>query len=53
MRGGGDEGVGWETEVQEGGDLCRHMADLLHCTAETKTTLQNHYILIKRKNKIY
>ena len=24
---------------QEGGDICMHIADSLHCTAETKTTL--------------
>ena len=26
-------------EVQEGGDICIHIADSLHCTAETNTTL--------------
>ena len=25
-------------EVPEGGDICIHMADSLHCTAETNTT---------------
>ena len=29
---------GWE-EGPEGGDICIHIADLLHCTAETNTTL--------------
>ena len=26
-------------EIQEGGDICIHKADSLHCTAETNTTL--------------
>ena len=26
-------------EVQEGGDVCMHMADSLCCAAETNTTL--------------
>ena len=26
-------------EAQEGGDICIHPADSLHCTAETNTTL--------------
>ena len=26
-------------EAQEVGDICMHMADSLHCTAETNTTL--------------
>ena len=31
---------GWDgTEVQEGEDICIHIADSLHCTAETNTTL--------------
>ena len=30
--------VGWR-EVQEGGDIGIHIADSLHCTAETNTTL--------------
>ena len=34
----GDGGWGGR-EVQEGGDRCIHMADSLHCTAETNTTL--------------
>ena len=35
---GGMEGEG-EKEVQKGGDICIHIADSLHCTAETNTTL--------------
>jgi len=27
------------SEVQEGGDICIHIVDSLHCTAETNTTL--------------
>ena len=34
---GWDGGAG--REVQEGGDICMHIADSLHCTAETNTTL--------------
>ena len=38
----GDDLEGWDWrghgELQEGGDLCTHMADSLHCTAETNTT---------------
>ena len=30
---------GWGWEVQEGGDICIHIADSLPCTAETNTTL--------------
>ena len=33
---------GWDgggREVEEGGDICIHIADSLHCTAEPKTTL--------------
>ena len=26
-------------EVQEGGDICTHLAESLRCTAETSTTL--------------
>ena len=33
----GWDGVG--KEVQEGGDICIHIADSLRCTAESKTTL--------------
>ena len=36
-----DGGVG--EEVQEGGDICIHIAALLCCTAETNTALQNNY----------
>ena len=28
-----------EREVQEGGDICIHIADSLRCTAEANTTL--------------
>ena len=35
---------GWDggecgREVQEGGDVCMHIADSLRCSAETNTTL--------------
>ena len=35
----GQDGVGGGREVQEEGDICIHIADSLHCTAETNTTL--------------
>ena len=35
----GWDGGGGGREVQEGGDICIHIADSLHCTAETNTTL--------------
>jgi len=38
---------GGEREVQEGGDLCIHTADSLHCTAETNTALPSNYTPIK------
>ena len=31
--------LGGGKEVQEGGDICIHIDDSLHCTAETNTTL--------------
>ena len=37
-----DDLGGWDGErgeVQQGGDICIHIADSLHCTAETNTTL--------------
>ena len=38
---GRPRGVGWGEgeEVQEGGDMCKIMADLHYCMAETNTTL--------------
>ena len=39
---GGEVGVarkGRGTEAKEGGDICIHIADSLHCTAETNTIL--------------
>ena len=32
-------GMGSEREVQEGGDICIHIADPLCCTAETNTIM--------------
>ena len=38
--GGWDVGVGGgEKEAREGGDICIHRADSLHCTDETNTAL--------------
>ena len=42
-------GSGEGSEVQEGGDVCIHIADSLHCTAETNTTLYSNYTPIKKK----
>ena len=40
---------GWDgREFQEGGDICIHIADSLHCTAETNSTLYSNYTLIKK-----
>ena len=44
---------------RENRDICIHMADSLHYTAETNTTLQSNYTLIKdnnwktKKKKVY
>ena len=46
MRVGG--GVG--REVQEGRDVCVHMADSHHCTTETNTS--NYIPIIKKKEEI-
>ena len=41
---------GWgEGEAQEGGDVCKHIGDLLCCSAETNTTLKSNYTLIERQ----
>ena len=37
--GGIGGGGGGGREVPEGGDICIHRADSLHCTAESNTTL--------------
>ena len=36
---GGMGGVGGGREAQEGGDICTHIAESLHCRAEINTTL--------------
>ena len=39
--------VGWgRREVQEGGDICIHIADSLHCAADTNTTFQSNLLLL-------
>lgn len=38
-------------EVRKGGDICMHLADLLHSIAETNATLKSNYIPIKNKLK--
>ena len=40
-----------EREAQDGGDTCIHIADLLHCTAETNPTVESNYTPIKNKFK--
>ena len=46
---------GWDggdgREVQEGGDIGIHIADSLHCTAETNTTLKAIILQVKKKKK--
>ena len=37
-------------EVQDGGNICIHIADSLHCTAESNTTLQSSYTPIKKED---
>jgi len=45
-------GCGGEREAQKGGYMCIHIADSLHCTTETNTTLQSNYTpIIEFKNK--
>ena len=35
---------GWDgRETEEGGDMCIHTANSLHCTAETNTILESNY----------
>ena len=41
---------GMGAEVQDGGDIGIHIADSLHCTAETNKTLSSNYIPIKKKS---
>ena len=36
-------------EVQEGGDICIHIADSLCCTAESSAVLLTNYTPIKKK----
>ena len=44
---------GWEEEkgreVLEGEDIGIHIADSIHCAAETNTTLESNYTSIKKK----
>jgi len=42
--------MGWGGASKEGGYMCIHVADSLHCTAETDTTLESNSIPI---NKYY
>ena len=36
-------GAGGGRQAQEGRDICIHIADSFHCTAETNTTLKSNY----------
>ena len=45
-------GRGVGGDVQEGGDICIHIADSGCCTAETNTTLQSNYTPIMIRTKI-
>ena len=40
--------MGAGREVQEGKDICTHIADSLHCTAETNTTLKAIILLLRK-----
>ena len=44
-------GVGWGVgrEVQEGGDICIHAVDPLHCIAETNIILRSNYTPKKKE----
>ena len=44
---------GWDGGGREAqrGDVCIHIADSLHCTTKTHTTLKGNYIPIKKKEK--
>ena len=46
-------GMGWGggcgREIQGGRDICTHVTDSVHCTAETNTMLESNYIPIKNK----
>ena len=50
-----DDLEGWtrgsRRDVQEGEDVCIYIADSLHCTEDTNTTLQSNYNLIFLKTK--
>ena len=46
---GQDRGLGG-TEVQEGGDICVHIAVSLHCTTKTNTTFQSNPIPIRKES---
>ena len=52
-----DDLDGWDggggKETQEGGDVGIHIADSLHCTTETNTTLYSNFTPIKKKDKTY
>ena len=49
----GEIGVGGRRKVQERGDICIHVADSLHCTAEINTTLQSNYTpIFKNREKV-
>ena len=45
----GKMGGGGGREVQEGGDICIHIADSRHCTAETNNTVKQLYANKKKK----
>ena len=45
--------MGWggdQREVKEGGHICAHIADSLHCTAKTNTTIVKQPYHNKGKN---
>ena len=46
---GGMGGGGNGRKAQEGGDMCIHITDSLHCTAENNTTLESNYSQKRKK----
>lgn len=45
----GGMGVGCEGEAQEVRDICKHISDLLCCSAETEQQLKGNYTPIERQ----
>jgi len=46
-----DDLEGWDGLRGEGGSICIHIADSLHCTTETNTTLKAIIFQLKKEEK--